>query len=288
MPTTTQRVPSRPLVAASLATLVLTAIAAGAGVFAPSLYRDSDVLLTQLYGQDLLTLVVGVPALAGSLFLALRGSRRGYVAWLGVTGYLLYTYASYAVMTAFNPLYLVYVALFGLTLFTFVAGMARLDARGLRRAVGDTSVRAAVAYQLAVAVLVGLLWLADVGPASLGGTTPAAMADTGLVTPVIQSLDLAVVLPAFVLSAYWLHRGRAWGYAFTAVLLVKATTLALAVLAMVAVMLADGQAVPLPQIVIFGVLGAVGLVVTARFLLVIDSGRGPTVPSTGADPAVDD
>lgn len=285
--TTTRRTISRPLVAASLATLVLTTVAAGAGLLVPSLYRDSEVLLPQLYGQDLLTLVVGVPALAGSLFLATRGSHRGYVAWLGVTGYLLYTYASYAVMTAFNPLYLVYVGLFGLTLFTFVAGMARLDARALRRAVGDTAVRATVAYQLAVAVLVGALWLADVVPASLDGTTPAAMADTGLVTPVIQSFDLALLLPAFALSAYWLHRGRPWGYAFSAVLLVKATTLGLAILAMVGVMLADGQTVPLPQIVIFGVLTAVGLVVTGRFLLAIDPARGSAAPTSSPEPAVD-
>jgi hypothetical protein len=285
--TATQRAPSRPLVAASLATLVLAAVAAGAGLSVPSLYRDSEVLLPQLYGQDLLTLVFGVPALAGSLYLAVRGSRRGYVAWLGVTGYLLYTYASYAVMTAFNPLYLVYVALFGLTLFTFVAGMARLDAPALRRAVGDTPVRAAVAYQLAVTALVGALWLADVVPASLGGTTPAAMADTGLVTPVIQSFDLAVLLPAFALSAYWLHRGLPWGYAFSAVLLVKATTLGLAILAMVGVMLADGQAVPAPQIVIFGVLTAVGLVVTGRFLLAIAPGESASTTPSGAEQAVD-
>ncbi|WP_267640394.1 hypothetical protein [Haloarchaeobius amylolyticus] len=259
----------RRLFAASLVTLLLTAVAAGVGLLVPTLYRDADPLLPQLYGQDLLTLSVAVPALALTLCLASRGSRRAYVAWLGVTGYLLYTYASYAVMTAFNPLYLVYVALFGLTLFTLVAGLVRLDPAVLRRQVGDGPVRAAIAYQLVVALLVGVLWLADVVPASLSGTTPAAIENTGLVTPVIQSLDLAVLLPAFALSAYWLWQGRAWGYAFTAVLLVKATTLGLAVLTMVAVMLRDGQAVPAPQIVIFGVLSVAGLLVTGWFIRAI-------------------
>ncbi len=280
---------SRPLAGASLVTLVLAAVVAGAGLVVPDLYRDAETLLPQLYGQDLLTLALAVPTLAVSLYFAVvRGSRRGYVVWLGVTGYLLYTYASYAVMTAFNPLYLGYVALFGLTLFTFVAGLVRLDADGLRRAVGDTSVRAAVAYQVIVALLVGALWLADVVPASLSGTTPAAIEGIGLVTPVIQSLDLAVFLPAFVLSAYWLWQGRAWGYAITAVLLVKGTTLGLAVLAMVGVMLADGQAVPLGQIVIFTLLSLGGLVVTARFVGAIASGNRPTRTRPEADRATSD
>nr|WP_170977310.1 hypothetical protein [Halorussus salinisoli] len=90
------------------------------------------MLLPQVYGQDLLTLVVAVPALAASLYFAVRGSLRGYVVWLGVTGYLLYTYASYAFMTAFNGLYLVYTTLLWLTLFTFVGGMVRLDADALK------------------------------------------------------------------------------------------------------------------------------------------------------------
>ncbi|MCT9097522.1 hypothetical protein [Haloarchaeobius sp. HME9146] len=276
----------RRLLAASLVTLVLATLAAGAGLLVPSLYRDSDPLLPQLYGQDFLTLTVAVPALAVALLLAARGSVRGYVAWLGVTGYLLYTYASYAVMTAFNPLYLVYVALFGLALFTLAAGVARLDPDVVRRQVGDGPVRAAVAYQVVVALLVGVLWLADVVPASISGTIPAAIENTGLVTPVIQSLDLAVLLPAFALSAYWLWRGRAWGYAFTAVLLVKATTLGLAVLAMVAVMLRDGQPVSAPQIVVFVLLSVAGLAVTGWFLRAIgpDSDATRTATVTADSP----
>jgi|AntRauTorcE11898_2_1112593.scaffolds.fasta_scaffold105207_2 hypothetical protein len=52
-------------------------------------------------------------------------------------------------------------------------------------------------------------------------------------------------------------------------------------------MLADGQAVPLPQIVIFGVLTTVGLVVTGRFLLAIDPARGSAASTSSPEPAVD-
>ncbi|MFC7046499.1 hypothetical protein ACFQH6_14780 [Halobacteriaceae archaeon GCM10025711] len=256
----------RSYVAASLATLALAVVATGTGLFVEGFYRDAPVLVPQVLGQDLLTLVVALPALAVGLYAAVRGSLRGYVVWLGVTGYLLYTYASYAFMTAFNPLYLVYVALFGLTLFTFVGAVARVDPRTLQRAVDLGSVRPYVGYQVLVAVLVGFAWLSELVPASLAGTVPPSIAATGLPVNVIYSLDLAVVLPAFVVSAVLLRRRRPWGYVFTGVLLVKGTTLGLAVLSMVVFMLRDGQPVPPSQVVIFSVLSLAGLVLTVRFV----------------------
>jgi len=272
---------------ASLATLLLTTVATAVGLFVPNFYRDDPVLLPQIYGQDLLTLVVGVPALAVSLYYADRGSLRGYVVWLGVTGYLLYTYASYAFMTAFNELYLVYTTLLWLTLFTFVGGMVRLDAATLKRDLGEASVRPYVAFQLLLAVLVSVLWLSEILPATLEGTTPASIADPGLPTSVIYSLDLGVVVPAFALAAYWLWNRRSWGYAFTAVLLVKIATLGGAVLTMIVYMVRDGQAVPLPQILIFGALTAISLGLMAQFLAAIDPESDPVRAETSPSSEVE-
>ncbi|WP_458207545.1 hypothetical protein [Haladaptatus sp. NG-SE-30] len=290
----------RPYVGASLATLVLTVVATVVGLFVPGLYRDAPSQLPQLYGQDLVTLAVAVPVLAIALYYTARGSLRGYVVWLGVTGYLLYTYASYAFMTAFNELYLVYVALFGVTLFTFVGGMVHLDAVALKRAVGgrsagnqsvgdrradDRSVRSYVAFQLAVAILVVLMWLSAILPATLDGTIPQSIVTADIPVNVIYSLDLGVLVPAFALSASWLWHGRAWGYAFTGVLLVKIATLGLAVLAMATFQILDGQRVPVPQIVIFGVLSLLGVALMARFVLSIQPGRESTSSSPATDPA---
>ncbi|WP_121819512.1 MULTISPECIES: hypothetical protein [Halostella] len=261
--------------------VVLTVLATIVGLFVPGFYRDAPSLLPQLYGQDLLTLSVAVPAYIVALYYAARESLRGYVAWLGLSGYLLYTYASYAFMTAFNELYLVYTALLWLTLFAFVGGLVYLDAAALKRAVGDIAVRPYVAFQLLLAVLITGLWLSEVLPATLSGTVPSSVAEAGLPTSVIYSFDLGIIVPAFVLTAYWLWERRPWGYAFTAVLLVKVATLGGAVLAMAATMIRDGQPVPLPQIVIFGALTLASLGLMARLLLAIDPEReAPTAEST--------
>lgn len=278
--TSTDSLPRR-YVAASVVTLVLAAVAAAIGLFVPGFYRDAAPLVPELYGQDLLTLTVAVPALAVSVVYAARGSRRGYVVWLGVTGYLLYTYATYAVMAAFNELYLVYVALFGLTLLTLVGGFGRLDAAALARDVGDR-VGAYVAFEVALALLVGALWLADVVPAALSGGVPERVAEAGLPVNAVHTVDLGVVLPAFLLTASLLWRRHPLGYAATAVLLVKAATLGLAVLAMVVFTVRDGQPVVWPQVVIFSAVTLAALALTTRFVRSIDR---PT-HAAAAPPAV--
>ncbi|WP_458208728.1 hypothetical protein [Haladaptatus sp. NG-SE-30] len=278
---------TRHYLVSSTLTLLLTIVAAGVGLLVPQFYRDAEVLLPQLYGQDLLTLVVAVPILAGALYYTYQGSLRGYVVWLGVTGYLLYTYASYALLTAFNELYLVYVALFGLTLFTLIGGIARIDPIDLKEALDGHPVCGYVAFQALVAGLVALMWLAEVGPASLAGTRPPSIAETTLPVPVIQSLDLGVVVPSFALSAALLWKQRAWGYVFTSVLLVKGTTLGLAVLAMIVFMLQNGQAVPLPQIMLFGLLSLTGLALVTRFIRAIPPSASTTQPHAGAETQTD-
>ncbi|SIR76469.1 hypothetical protein [Natronorubrum thiooxidans] len=275
--TSAERALPRPYVLASVATLVLAGIATTVGLFVPGFYRDAPVLLPQVYGQDLLTLVVALPIFAIALYHAARGSLRGYIVWLGVDGYLLYTYASYAFMTAFNELYLVYTTLLWLTLVTFVGGLARLEAAELKAAAGDLSVRPYVAFQVVLAVLVAVLWLAEILPAIVAGTVPPSVAEAALPTSVIYSLDLGIILPAFLLSAHWLRKRRAWGYAFTAVLLVKAATLSLAVLAMAVFMIRDGDGVPMPVLVVFGLLSASSLALLAQFLRSLES---PTDSST--------
>ena len=263
----------RPYRLATFAVATLASLATLVGLLVPGFYRDAPVLLPQLYGQDLLTLAVAVPALLASALFAARGSLRGYVAWLGTLGYLLYAYASYAFVAAFNELFLVYVALLGLTLFTLVGGLARLDAGMVAERFGDRPVRSYVAFQLLVAGLVGLLWLGEVVPATLAGSIPPSVVAAEIPTNAIHVLDLGVVLPAFALSAYWLARRRPWGYAFTGVLLVKGTTLGLSILSMILFMLREGIPVALPQVVVFAGLSLLGAALVARFLLALDGDR---------------
>jgi len=267
--------PSRALAAASVAIAVLAAVASTVGLLVPGFYRDAPTLVSQARGQDLLTLAVAAPALLVALAAARRGSRRGYVLWLGVLGYLLYAYASYAFMSAFNPLYLAYVALLALSLATFTAGILRLDADAVKAAFDGRPLRAVVAFEVLVVALVGGAWLAEIVPATLAGTTPASVTAADVPVNVVHSLDLGVVLPAFAVAAYWLYHGRAWGYALAVVLLAKVATLGGAVLSMAVVMAVDGDPAPTGLVVVFGALTVASVVLLGRLLaLMAGSGDG--------------
>ena len=106
----------------------LAAIAAGVGFFVEDLYRDAPLNAAQAVGQDLVTLVVALPVLVISAILALREcSMRAHLLWLGAIGYMVYTYASYALAIRFNALFLVYVALLGCSLYALIGGLATTD-----------------------------------------------------------------------------------------------------------------------------------------------------------------
>lgn len=117
---------------------VLLALAAGVGLFTAGLYRDTPGLVAQAIGQDIVTLIVALPALVISALLASRGSQRARLVWLGVLVYVVYTYASYAFGIRFNPLFLAYVALLGCSTYALIGGLLTTDRSrhesGLRRA----------------------------------------------------------------------------------------------------------------------------------------------------------
>lgn len=82
---------------------VIAGVAAVLG-FVPGVYRDRRPLIVQSNGQDLATLLFGLPLLAVGLWLAARGSLRGWLVALGALGYLLYAYTVYAFVAVLGPL----------------------------------------------------------------------------------------------------------------------------------------------------------------------------------------
>lgn len=253
--TDTPPTPRRWQVLATITILVLVVAGTLLGLLREGFYSDPAALVYQAYGQDAVTLVFVAPLLAVGLWLARRGSFRGYLLWLGALAYVLYTYAVYAVITQFNAFFLGYVALFGLSLYTLVGGLLQLDPGPVKRRLeGDLPVGPMVGFLVAMGVLVTLLWLSEILPATLTGTSPASAADVGLPANVVHVLDLGVLIPAMFVAALWLRRRRAWGYVLPGVLFVKLTSIGLAVLAMIAWLTAEGEPVPTAQIVVFAAL----------------------------------
>jgi hypothetical protein len=200
---------------------VVALVASAVGVFYPAVFRDSAVTAGNARGTDLVILVVAIPALVIAMALTARGSLRAQIVWLGALGYILYNAIFFAFAVAFNPLFLVYIAVLSLALWSLVALLLAVDVAKLRAHFTEhLPIRTIALYLLVTTALFALTWLRDIVPALASNTTPASLDGTRMLTNPIQVVDFAVSFPLTVLAAVWLWQRKAWGYALAGLFLV--------------------------------------------------------------------
>lgn len=229
-----------------------------AGILLDRPYREeTDNWAAQAVGQDVANLIVFAVMLVAA-YAASRGSVRSHLVWLGTTVYAAYTYAIYAFAVHFNPLFLLYVAVFAMSVWALVAGLADTNPRAVRAAYRHAP-GAVFAAVLLVVLATGFafLWLAQDLPAMAGGTPPAELRDTGLLTNPVHVLDLSLFLPSAALAGVLLLRHQPWGYVLAPVVLVAMAAISAGIVAVVVVSVARDVG---GSLVVAAVIGAVGLV----------------------------
>jgi hypothetical protein len=249
------------LIASALIAL-LAVIAAGSGLLTDVYKNDTKSGAAQERGNDLVNLVLCVPLLLVSACFAAKGSLRGRLVWTGAVFFFLYTYASQSFLTAYNPLFLVYVAAFSLSLYTFAASVLTLDARQVGESFKGAPVKVTAAFMFLVGIALAFMWLGGVIlPSLLTGGRPAALET--YTTLVIQALDLGVIAPLALITGYLLLKRDAWGYTLASLVLIKGITLGTGVCSMGLFEILDGIEVPLPMLAIFVLLtlGALALAI---------------------------
>jgi hypothetical protein len=211
---------------------------------------------SQAIGQDFVTLMIAIPLLVLATTLALRGSVRGLVLRAGALLYFTYTYLLMAFGGAYNPLFLVYVALFSASLFAFVLSVLAIDPGQLRARVSGRFARRPVAWTLiGFASLLTVLWLGRILPSLFGTAPPSGLESYS--TLFVQAGDLGIVVPLCVLSGILLLRRSATGFMLTGVMLVKGATLGLALIGMMIAMKLLGVQVVAVEAVFFTILAVV-------------------------------
>lgn len=200
---------------------VVALVASAVGVFYPAVFRDTAVTAGNARGTDLVILVVALPALVIAMVLTARGSLRARIVWLGALGYILYNAIFFAFAVAFNPLFLVYVAMLSLALWALVALLMAVDVARLRAHFTEhLPLRTIALYLIITTALFALTWLRDIIPALVNSTAPISLAGTKMLTNPIQVVDFAAGFPLTVLAAVWLWQRKAWGYVLAGLFLV--------------------------------------------------------------------
>lgn len=227
-------------------------------------YWDTVSSAAQMQANDLVTLVLGLPLLAISFWLARSGSLRGRLVLAGTLGFILYTYITMCFGAAYNALFLVYVALFSLSLFAFVLVMMSFDLPTLPAHFAEKLPRRWIAGLLFFAgAFLALAWLGRIAATFAPGAVPALDNVTSMF---IQAMDLGIVVPVCVLSAILLLRRRPWGFLLASVAMLKFLTLGIAVSLMGLNMARIGVPVSAVQVGLFSAIALANLALVVILL----------------------
>ena len=193
---------------------ILTALLAVAGsltaLLTPSIYVAlTPAFLPQALAQDIANLAVVSPAWLILAVLALRGSLRAYLLWLGVLAFTVYNYVIYTFSIPFGPLFLLWVAVLGLSLYALIGGVSVMDHKAVQSAYASRGAITVIAWFLIVtALFFGFLWLSEDVPALLSGSRPQSVVDMALPTNPVHILDLAFFLPAVIATGVMLLKKK--------------------------------------------------------------------------------
>ena len=227
-------------------------------------YWDTVSTAAQMQANDLVTLMLGLPLLVASFWLARRGSLRGRLLLTGTLGFFLYTYMSMCFGAAYNSFFLVYVALFGLSLYAFILSMMSFDLAALPARFSDRLPRRGIAgVFFFTAAFLALAWLGRIAATFAPGAIPALENITSMF---IQAMDLALIVPLCVLAAILLLRRSPWGYLLASVAVLKFVTMGLAVSLMGLNQAQVGAPVSAVELVVFPIITLLNLALAVLLL----------------------
>jgi len=243
----------------SIIIIILMFLASAGGLFLKRLYRDNDFVTGAWRANDLVTLVVAIPIFILALAWSNRGSIRAQLVWLGMLDYTFYNYAFYLFAAAFNCFFLVYVALFTLSIFALIFGLVKVDAKkAMQKFREQTPVKWIAGYMFFVAFGLTAIYFIQAFGFIITGQVPEIVVKTGHPTSVVPALDLSLVVSWLVLGAVWLWQRRPWGYVISAAMVIKGMvyTLVLTVVTIFSVRagFSGPEEIPLWSLLFFGFL----------------------------------
>ena len=174
--------------------------------------KETPAFVDQAIAQDTVGLAVVCPAVVVLALLARRGSLAAHLAWLGTLAFTVYNYVIYTVSIHVGPLFLLWVAVLGLSLYALIGGSAVLDRHVVAARLQHSRATLAGWFLVIAAALFAALWLRDLIPAISSGRVPTGARELGLPSSPVHVLDLAVFLPATAIAGIQLIRRQPPGY----------------------------------------------------------------------------
>ncbi len=242
----------------ALAILLLGASIVGLTFGAEGFYASNPNTLPQILGQDLITLILGVPLLLTSVRLSQQGSLKGLLLWMGLLFYFAYSYYFYVIGVRFNAYFWGYVGIVALSLYSLLGLLVTIKPVVISKQLSRrTPMRGIAMFLLFMAGTFTVLWV---------GLTLSRLWSGEDLSPVerhVISLDGMVLLPLMFIGGWLSWRRQPWGYVLAGMLLTKLATLGFTLIVNTGLLLIWHQPVDSGQTILFAMImvGAlVGLV----------------------------
>lgn len=210
--------------------LILAALALYAslkGVFDEILYYDVYLagtipqnLIWGSQAQDIISIPFAFLLAIATLIFLKKQCMKCYILMLGLAWYFFYAFGLYTIQGQYTSIYIIYMAIFGLSFYSMVVGVLSLKPEAARRYQIPGGLRKAIMVFLTA--MIGLLypvWLLRMSP-DIAAHTPGA-------TYAVFILDLCLIFPAVGFIIYMLWRKKPLGNVLAGVALLKILTLCL-------------------------------------------------------------
>ncbi len=179
----------------------------------------------------------------------------------------MYAYVIYAFDVHFNSLFLVYVAILGLSFYALVGSVIHLHLDRLQSSFSaNTKARPVSIFLLLLGVVFYLLWLSEDIPALLTGKIPQSVTVASLPTNPVHVLDLGLYLPSMLITAMLLWRRKLLGYLLAGPFLVFSILTGTAILVIFLAMSSKGMPTSFGVEIFIAVIVVVSLVLSVLFL----------------------
>lgn len=193
----------------------LSLLAASVGLLFPDIYAlVVDVeMIPGVISQDLVTIISAIGIIGIALTID-RFEAKGQMIALGIMGYLFYAYGIYVIEQIYTGMYLVYMAIFGLSFYSIAYCAININRETISRIKVPRSAQlAAAVYLLINAIMFNIIWISQLIPLIQTATKLEFMYS-------IYILDLCFIMPLFIITAVMAVKNNGFGLSVAPSLLV--------------------------------------------------------------------
>lgn len=188
--------------------LILVAFSSIYSLINIDIYKlDSPILRVKSHYLDIVNLIVICPLGIISVVSIFKGSNRAKLVAISILAYALYMYGFNSLSLGFNRLFLIYISIFGLSIFSGVLGFLDIQDQGKRNKVGK-GLKFVSIYLLLFTIVPALAWISEITTGMILGVQPDHNLDLGITVNVVHVFDLAFTLPLLAISGVNLLKGK--------------------------------------------------------------------------------